>query len=523
MSTRTFTKGTFQMLWDCEQCESKGLLGVDHRHCPNCGAVQRAEARYFPSAAQRVATKFVGNTPDWECERCGTPNATRYCVNCGAPKGASQQVDVLPSRPIDPGISGVAPRAMLDRELDEQAPAQGWLDRLLEPPPGLSGGAVEDFDLDDDDAGAASDRATEADDDARAGGDLDSEGSAAPAVASGDASAGASADASEDASDDAAYQRWLAEHAGDGASGREGAPRGAPKTDRHDPESFGAAEASSKRADKARRKRERKQRRAQRGPRTWRDRARQILSMLRNPSWTVLAAMAGAVAMLITLSVVILTWTRGIEMSVGARDWSRTTMLQEWRAVSDSSWCSSMPGGAYSVSRSQQVHHYNRIPDGQDCHTEAGSCSQSCREVDNGNGSFSEVCTESCSSDRQVCETRYREEPVYADHCSYMIDRWIDIRDATASGSLPQEPYWPELAARVCTDRVSIGCERDDRRSEVYNLQLEGSGMTSQGVTATCARPETVWRSIGEGSRWSVRQRIVTGWIDCRTLVHLGS
>ena len=37
----------FEMLWDCKYCGTKGLLGVTHRHCVNCGANQDPKARYF--------------------------------------------------------------------------------------------------------------------------------------------------------------------------------------------------------------------------------------------------------------------------------------------------------------------------------------------------------------------------------------------------------------------------------------------------------------------------------------------
>ena len=28
----------YEMLWDCTQCGTTGLLGTTHRHCPSCGA-----------------------------------------------------------------------------------------------------------------------------------------------------------------------------------------------------------------------------------------------------------------------------------------------------------------------------------------------------------------------------------------------------------------------------------------------------------------------------------------------------
>ena len=51
--------GTYQMLWDCKFCGTQKLLGVTHRHCPNCGAAQDPERRYFPAEADMVALENV--------------------------------------------------------------------------------------------------------------------------------------------------------------------------------------------------------------------------------------------------------------------------------------------------------------------------------------------------------------------------------------------------------------------------------------------------------------------------------
>lgn len=86
---------TYQMLWDCSQCDTKGLLGVDHRFCPTCGAPQDPEARYFPSDDQKVAVEdhvFVG--ADRRCPSCDTANAAiaKHCVACGSPLDKAAEV-----------------------------------------------------------------------------------------------------------------------------------------------------------------------------------------------------------------------------------------------------------------------------------------------------------------------------------------------------------------------------------------------------------------------------------------------
>lgn len=79
---------TYQMLWACPFCGTKKLLGLDHRHCPNCGAAQKPEWRYFPSDADK---KFVDDPNyeyagvDKECPFCHQPNSAlaKFCVSCG--------------------------------------------------------------------------------------------------------------------------------------------------------------------------------------------------------------------------------------------------------------------------------------------------------------------------------------------------------------------------------------------------------------------------------------------------------
>ncbi len=87
----------YEMLWDCKHCGSTKLLGLSHRHCPNCGAPQNAEGRYFPSDAEKVRVEnhvFFGK--DIECRYCQAYNGRRskHCRECGSPlsEGADGQV-----------------------------------------------------------------------------------------------------------------------------------------------------------------------------------------------------------------------------------------------------------------------------------------------------------------------------------------------------------------------------------------------------------------------------------------------
>ncbi len=86
----------FQMLWDCRFCGTTKLLGVDDRHCPNCGAAQDPSWRYFPSNDDM---KFISNPKyagaDKICPFCQQPNsaAAKFCKDCGGDlSGAKEAV-----------------------------------------------------------------------------------------------------------------------------------------------------------------------------------------------------------------------------------------------------------------------------------------------------------------------------------------------------------------------------------------------------------------------------------------------
>lgn len=78
----------YEMLWDCQYCGTNKLLGKTHRHCPNCGAAQNPDSRYYPSDDEKVAVEdhvYVG--ADKICPACSGLNtaAAEFCGNCGSP------------------------------------------------------------------------------------------------------------------------------------------------------------------------------------------------------------------------------------------------------------------------------------------------------------------------------------------------------------------------------------------------------------------------------------------------------
>src|SRR5688572_26936927 len=80
--------GVFEMLWDCEFCETKGLLGKSQRHCPECGGKQNPDKRYFPPPDREIRIdghKYEG--ADFVCPSCqaAVGAAAKNCTNCGSP------------------------------------------------------------------------------------------------------------------------------------------------------------------------------------------------------------------------------------------------------------------------------------------------------------------------------------------------------------------------------------------------------------------------------------------------------
>jgi hypothetical protein len=205
---------------------------------------------------------------------------------------------------------------------------------------------------------------------------------------------------------------------------------------------------------------------------------------------------------------------RQVPLRVTGHSWTRVVPVERYSTISGSGWCDSIPGDARVSSRWSEVHHYDHIPDGEDCRTVPGSCSQSCSNVDNGNGSFSEVCTETCSSDRQECTTRYRDEPVYADKCAYTVDRWVAVRQAERSG-VDRSPLWPPDPPYSGCSATRIGCERLGARTASYLVHYVDESSGHPPEVYACPWPQPVWEATPVGARFTGEVSRLSGKLDC--------
>src|SRR5258706_10476434 len=104
----------YEMLWDCRYCGAGKLLGLTHRHCPNCGAPQEPNARYFPADSEKVAVQnheYVG--ADVACRYCSFASSKR-ARNCGRCGAALAEGSAVPSQTapglVQPLLGSAAPK-----------------------------------------------------------------------------------------------------------------------------------------------------------------------------------------------------------------------------------------------------------------------------------------------------------------------------------------------------------------------------------------------------------------------------
>ncbi|HEU0029836.1 MAG TPA: hypothetical protein VFQ53_04325 [Kofleriaceae bacterium] len=92
---RVESQGFYEMLWDCAYCGATGLLAKSQRHCPECGAKQDADKRYFPKPGEEKRVdghKYEGS--DRYCPNCNAAigSLAKNCTSCGAPLDGAQEV-----------------------------------------------------------------------------------------------------------------------------------------------------------------------------------------------------------------------------------------------------------------------------------------------------------------------------------------------------------------------------------------------------------------------------------------------
>ena len=204
----------------------------------------------------------------------------------------------------------------------------------------------------------------------------------------------------------------------------------------------------------------------------------------------------GCVAAILGLIVVVLVavfWTREAALQVTGHSWTRSVAIEVYGPTPGEAWCDSMPSGAYDVSRHQEKRSTNKVADGEDCST---------KQVDQGDGTFKEV---------EECKTRYREEPVYDDKCTFKVDKWSKDRSVDASGN-DLSPRWPDVALRRAGS--CVGCEREGARDATYTLKFKDN----KGEARSCTTGEAQWKQVRDGERYKADIGVMSGKVDCDSL-----
>ncbi|MCU0511629.1 MAG: zinc ribbon domain-containing protein [Anaerolineae bacterium] len=216
------------------------------------------------------------------------------------------------------------------------------------------------------------------------------------------------------------------------------------------------------------------------------------------PNWTLYAAL-GVVALVVVGIIAALLWTRETTVFVSGHEWSREIRIEQYDNFTTQSWWDAPPMGDGVVRGlcTQRQRSTRQVPDGEECSTV---------RVDQGDGTYRE--------ERQ-CRTRYRDEPVYDDWCTFTGRRWDYERSVTTSGrSLRETPAWGVVTLN-CASQARVGCEREAGREEIYTVIFTGD----ENRTYRCPFPQAQWQAAGIESVWSVNVRVVdAGAADCNSL-----
>jgi hypothetical protein len=109
---REESQGFFEMLWDCQFCDTRGLLAGSHRHCASCGAPQNPDKRYFPrEGEERRIDGHIFEGADRTCPACSVPQSARArnCTHCGSVLDGAAEVRGVGDRAA-PAAAPVHPR-----------------------------------------------------------------------------------------------------------------------------------------------------------------------------------------------------------------------------------------------------------------------------------------------------------------------------------------------------------------------------------------------------------------------------
>lgn len=216
-------------------------------------------------------------------------------------------------------------------------------------------------------------------------------------------------------------------------------------------------------------------------------------------NWKVIGIVGGVIALVVVAALVAFFWKKEATVVASAHSWTREIRVDSYTSFTEQSWWDVQPAGddVYRGPCVSKQRSTRSVPDGQTC---------SNVRVDQGDGTFRQ---------EQQCQTKYRDEPVYDDWCTFTGNRWEYERSVTTSGtSVKETPYWGDLSLNCDNQRV-LGCERESGRVESYKVDFKGD----KDAKYTCDFPQAQWETIKLESVWTVQVRVVdANAADCGSL-----
>ncbi len=190
----------------------------------------------------------------------------------------------------------------------------------------------------------------------------------------------------------------------------------------------------------------------------------------------------------------VLFWNKEVKAVVTGHHWQRIIEVEEFGERQKEDWCNVKPSDAYRISKEEKVRSTRKVADGQECTT---------HKVDKGDGTYAE---------KQECQPRYREEPVYDDYCHYSVNRWEVERKIETHGD-DKKPYWGKVS--LAKEGNCMGCEREGDRKESYQLLLKQKESEDSHV---CDVEQELWQKTPVDATFKVDVNLVTGSAHCGSL-----
>jgi hypothetical protein len=207
-------------------------------------------------------------------------------------------------------------------------------------------------------------------------------------------------------------------------------------------------------------------------------------------------AVFGAIVALIVVIVAALSFKKKAHLEVAGLTWERTIAIEAYVNDRRAGWCDELPSGAREVARRKEQRGSDQVADGQECKV---------KRKDKGDGTFKET---------KECTPKYKSVPKMSDKCDYEVTAWKVARSLRASGAKESAPSWP--AAPSLRLGSCLGCERTGARAETYIVTVKD---IKTGTSDECKVGEPKWQSLKVGQAVVGNRAVVTGLIDCGSVV----